>query len=193
MSSISIPTYLGNLVKYLPTGTVFVYQTLNSAATNSGHCEAVNKYLSSFLFGICLFVCFMASFTDSYEENGERKYVVVTPWGLAPTPTVAHNISPFGPGDVLHAVVASVVFAVLALMDTNTVLCLYPEYESTKRALLQILPPVALAIPCVGCTCFPYKRHGMGYPPGEPTTPSPAPSNLELTKNTTATPAPAPV
>ncbi|KAI4317687.1 hypothetical protein L6164_025537 [Bauhinia variegata] len=191
MSATSIPvtTYLGNLVKYLPTGTVFVYQTLNAAATDSGHCDPLNRYLSSFLFGICLFVCFLGSFTDSYtDQNGQRRYVLVTPWDLVPAPTATHNISNFGPGDVFHAFISTAVFAVLGLMDTNTVLCFYPEYESTKRTLLQLLPPVALAIPCVACSCFPYNRHGLGYPPTATSTSDT--NNVELTKNDSAPPPP---
>jgi hypothetical protein len=38
---------VGNLVKLLPTGTVFLFQYLSPVVTNNGHCNTINKYLSA--------------------------------------------------------------------------------------------------------------------------------------------------
>ena len=59
-------TGFGNLIKLLPTGTVFLYQFLNPVLTNNGNCHVSNKYMSGALIGLCGLSCFFSSFTDSY-------------------------------------------------------------------------------------------------------------------------------
>lgn len=67
-------------------------------------------------------------------------------------------------GDFVHAFFSMIVFAVLSLLDGNTVECFYPSFESTQKALLMVLPPAIGAVSSVLFMFFPNKRHGIGYP-----------------------------
>ncbi|KAJ1395156.1 Protein DMP [Sesbania bispinosa] len=61
--------------------------------------------------------------------------------------------------DFVHAALSLFVFAVLGLLDTNTVHCFYPDFESTQKRLLQVLP-TAIGV----FVMYPNLRHGIGYP-----------------------------
>ncbi|KAK7363654.1 hypothetical protein VNO77_05804 [Canavalia gladiata] len=170
-TSVAKTTYsaIGNLIKLLPTGTVFLFQFLNPVVTNSGHCNTTNKLLSAILLVACGFSCGFSSFTDSYTgSDNQRHYGIVTTKGLWPPPE-SNSIDLSGYrlkfGDFVHAVLSLVVFAILGLLDTNTVHCFYPGFESTQKRLLQVLP-VAVGVVAGGLfMVFPNHRHGIGYPP----------------------------
>ncbi|KAK7359663.1 hypothetical protein VNO77_01625 [Canavalia gladiata] len=159
---------VGNLIKLLPTGTVFLFQFLIPVVTNTGHCTTVNKYLTGILLVICAFNCVFSSFTDSYTgTDGQRHYGIVTAKGLWPSPaseSVDLSVYKLRLGDFVHASLALVVFAVLGLLDTNTVRCFYPEFESQEKILMQVLPPIIGAVSSAAFVMFPNNRHGIGYP-----------------------------
>ncbi|KAG4977619.1 hypothetical protein JHK82_036887 [Glycine max] len=159
---------LGNLVKLLPTGTVFLFQFLIPVVTNSGHCTTLHKYLTGAFLVVCAFNCAFASFTDSYTgSDGERHYALVTAKGLWPSPaSESVNLSAYKLrfGDFVHAFFSLVVFAVLGLLDTNTVRCFYPAFESAEKILMQVVPPVIGAVASTVFVMFPNNRHGIGYP-----------------------------
>ncbi|KAL2318659.1 hypothetical protein Fmac_032535 [Flemingia macrophylla] len=112
-------------IKLLPTGTVFLFQFLIPIVTNTGHCNTFNKYLTAALLVICGFNCAFASFTDSYTgSDGQWHYGVVTGKGLWPSPASdGLDLSAYRLrlGDFVHAFFSLLVFAVLGLLDTNTV------------------------------------------------------------------------
>ncbi|XP_043811315.1 protein DMP2 [Manihot esculenta] len=159
---------VGNLIKLLPTGTVFLFQFLNPVFTNNGHCHTVNKYLSGFLIGICGFSCAFSCFTDSYiGSDGITHYGIATVKGLWPSTNAGSvDLSNYKLqfGDFVHALFSVIVFAVLSLLDSNTVECFYPSFESNEKVLLMVLPPVIGAISGTLFMLFPNKRHGIGYP-----------------------------
>ncbi|KAK7245744.1 hypothetical protein RIF29_40593 [Crotalaria pallida] len=159
---------LGNLIKLLPTGTVFLFQFLNPVLTNNGHCHTLNKYLSGALLLLCGFSCAFSSFTDSYTgSDGDRHYAIVTAKGLWPSPAsdgVDLSAYKLRVGDFVHAFVSVVVFAVLGLLDTNSVKCFYPEFESSEKLLMQLLPTVIGVVSSALFMIFPSVRHGIGYP-----------------------------
>ncbi|CAJ1941144.1 unnamed protein product [Sphenostylis stenocarpa] len=159
---------VGSLIKLLPTGTVFVFQFLNPVVTNSGQCNAINKWLSAILLVLCGFSCVFSSFTDSYTgSDNQRHYGFVTRKGLWPSPasnSVDLSGQRLGVGDFVHAVLSLLVFAVLGLLDTNTVHCFYPSFESTQKILLQVLPTVIGVFAGGVFMIFPNNRHGIGYP-----------------------------
>ncbi|KAJ7955010.1 DUF679 domain membrane protein 2 [Quillaja saponaria] len=161
-------TGVGNLIKLLPTGTVFLFQFLNPVVTNNGHCNTINKYLTGALLTICGFSCCFASFTDSYTgTDGETHYGIVTRKGLWPSPaseSIDFSAYKLRFGDFVHAFFSLIVFAVLGLLDTNTVRCFYPEFESGEKVLLTVLPPVIGVISSAVFMLFPNNRHGIGYP-----------------------------
>ncbi|KAL4296445.1 hypothetical protein GQ457_12G004740 [Hibiscus cannabinus] len=163
-------TGLGNLIKLLPTGTVFVFQFLNPVLTNYGHCSPVNKVLTSILIALCGFSCAFSSFTDSYKDSdGMVHYGIATVNGLWPSSgSVDLSKYKLRIGDFVHAFFSVVVFAVLSLLDSNTVQCFYPSFESTEKVLLMALPPVIGAISGSVFMMFPNTRHGIGYPSTSP-------------------------
>ncbi|KAK9933578.1 hypothetical protein M0R45_020771 [Rubus argutus] len=162
-------TGVGNLIKLLPTGTVFLFQFLNPVLTNNGHCNTpANKYLSAILITVSALSCCFSSFTDSYTgSDGQTHYGIATTKGLWPsTDSGSVDLSAYKlrVGDFVHAFFSLVVFAVVSLLDSNTVRCFYPAFESTERVLLMVLPPVIGTIAGTVFVVFPNKRHGIGYP-----------------------------
>ncbi|GKB26884.1 DMP2-like protein, partial [Tanacetum coccineum] len=67
-------------------------------------------------------------------------------------------------GDFVHAAFTVVVFAVVALLDNNTVECLYPSFETNEKMLMMTVPPVIGALSGSIFMAFPNTRHGIGYP-----------------------------
>ncbi|CAA0834786.1 DUF679 domain membrane protein 2 [Striga hermonthica] len=160
-------TGIGNLIKLLPTGTVFLFQFLNPLLTNNGHCNVTNKCFSAMLITICAFSCCFASFTDSYTDGqGDTQYGIATKTGQWPNTSSERDLSIYRLvlGDFVHAFLSLVVFLVLALMDPNSVECFYPSFESTRKVLLMVLPSVLGAVSSSIFVLFPNKRHGIGYP-----------------------------
>ncbi|OMP04644.1 hypothetical protein CCACVL1_02147 [Corchorus capsularis] len=161
-------TGVGNLIKLLPTGTVFIFQFLNPVLSNNGHCSTVNKVFTAILIALCGFSCAFSCFTDSYKgSDGLIHYAVATASGLWPsTNSDSVNLSKYKlrVGDFVHAFFSVIVFAVLSLLDSNTVQCFYPSFESTEKVLLMALPPVIGAISGSIFMAFPNTRNGIGYP-----------------------------
>ncbi|KAE8670383.1 hypothetical protein F3Y22_tig00112159pilonHSYRG00377 [Hibiscus syriacus] len=114
-------TGLGNLIKLLPTGTVFVFQFLNPVLTNYGHCSPVNKVLTSILIALCGFSCAFSCFTDSYEDgDGRVHYGIAIVNGLWPSSgSVGLSKYKLRVGDFVHVFFSVIVFAVLSLLDSN--------------------------------------------------------------------------
>ncbi|KAG9457490.1 hypothetical protein H6P81_001998 [Aristolochia fimbriata] len=169
-------TGVGNLIKLLPTGTVFMYQFLSPLLTNYGHCGVVNKYLTGALLLVSGFSCCFASFTDSYTGiDGTVYYGVATAkglWSFSGDPngkSVDLSRYRLRVGDFVHAFFSLVVFAVLGLMDPNTVECYYPSLGSSQKTVLMSLPAAVGAISSSVFVVFPCKRHGIGYPPADST------------------------
>lgn len=162
-------TGVGNLIRLLPTGTVFLYQFLNPILTNNGSCSNTNKYVSSVLFALCGISCLISTFTDSYrDDQGNIHYGIATFKGFWPTSGASSSVDfksyRLQIGDFVHATLSLIVFSVLSLLDNNTVECFYPSFESTQKALLKAMPPVIGSVAAAVFVAFPNKRHGIGYP-----------------------------
>ncbi|XP_008809149.2 protein DMP2-like [Phoenix dactylifera] len=162
---------VGNLIKVLPSGTVFLFQFLNPLLTNKGSCHTANKYLAGALLIICGLSCFFASFTDSHVgSNGKIYYGVATMNGLhtfSDPDSSKKNLSKYKLrfSDFVHAFLALIIFAVIALLNSNTIKCFYPSFESTEKKLMMALPVVVGGISSFVFMVFPSTRHGVGYPP----------------------------
>jgi hypothetical protein len=159
---------IGNLIKLLPTGTVFLYQFLSPVLSNNGHCsKTINKYLTAILVGLCGLSCFFSTFTDSYVGDDSKKhYGIATSKGLWPSPESKNVDLPTYKlrfADFVHAFFVVIVFAALVLLDGKTVGCFYPASESIEKTLLRVLPPVVGAVSSVVFFLFPNKCHGIGY------------------------------
>ncbi|GMH20026.1 hypothetical protein Nepgr_021867 [Nepenthes gracilis] len=159
---------LGKIIKLLPTGTVFMFHFLSPVLSNNGVCHPVNKVLTVALLAVCAFSCAFATFTDSYTgSDGKVHYGIVTKTGLWPSVDSKDiDLSKYKLrfGDFVHAYFAVIVFAVLAVLDSNTVHCLFPALVSSGKTLLKVLPPAVGAVAAVVFALFPYDRHGIGYP-----------------------------
>jgi len=167
---------VADLIKLLPSGTVFLLQFLSPLVTNNGHCAAFNKVLSGALVALCGAFCAFSSFTDSYVgSDGRVYYGVVTPRGLrtfTPDPdAAARDLSAYRlrAGDFVHAALALLVFATIALLDADTVACLYPALELSERTMMAVLPPVVGGVAGYVFMVFPNNRHGVGYQPSPAT------------------------
>ncbi|XXG54354.1 hypothetical protein AAC387_Pa03g2260 [Persea americana] len=164
---------LANLIKLLPTGTLFIFQFLSPALTNYGKCYTSNKYLTGILLFFCSFNCLFSNFTDSYKgTDGRIHYGVVTKDGLCPlsdSSDKSTNLSQYKLrlGDFSHAFLSLMVFAVVALLTPNIVGCYYSSFESTQKTLLVVLPPVVGVISSTVFAVFPHMRHGIGYAPAQ--------------------------
>ncbi|KAJ4968651.1 hypothetical protein NE237_015352 [Protea cynaroides] len=163
-------TGAGNLIKLLPTGTVFLFQFLSPVLTNNGQCNSINKYLTGFLVGACAFSCCFSSFTDSYiGSDGLVHYGIATIHGLWPSSSDSSGSLDLSAyklrmGDFMHALLSLTVFSVVALLDPNTMDCYYPSLESTQKLLVMVLPPVVGVVSSSVFVIFPNSRHGIGYP-----------------------------
>ncbi|CAI0560143.1 unnamed protein product [Linum tenue] len=162
---------LGNMIRMLPTGTVFMFQFLNPVLSNNGKCQSsVNKYMVGALLAVCGFSCCFTSFTDSYvDADGKIRYGIATFRGFWPaSDSGGTDFSGYrvGVGDFFHAFLSMVVFATVSLLDGNTVSCFYTAFESQQKVLLMALPPVIGMVSSAVFAVFPNKRRGIGYPPG---------------------------
>ncbi|RWW30426.1 hypothetical protein GW17_00004996 [Ensete ventricosum] len=168
----------GNLIRVLPSGTVFIYQFLNPLLTNKGDCHVANKYLTAALLCFCGFFCCFSSFTDSYTGSDRKlHYGVATKdglWAVSDESSGSVDLSKYKLrfGDFVHAFFALVVFAAISLLDSNSVSCFYPSFGSQQKVVLMVLPPVLGAIASSVFMVFPNTRHGIGYPPSETTSDS---------------------
>ncbi|XP_043708348.1 protein DMP2-like [Telopea speciosissima] len=163
-------TGVGNLIKLLPTGTVFLFQFLSPFLTNNGQCYTINKYLTGILLTGCAFFCCFSSFTDSYVgSDGLTHYGIVTIHGLWSSSSSASGSVDLSAyklrvGDFVHAFLSLMVFGVVALMDPNTMDCYYPSFETTQKMLVMAIPPLVGAVASSVFVIFPNNRHGIGYP-----------------------------
>ncbi|XP_062209268.1 protein DMP2-like [Phragmites australis] len=167
---------VADLIKLLPSGTVFLFQFLTPLVTNNGHCTVFNKVLSGALVALCGAFCAFSSFTDSYVgSDGRVYYGVVTRRGIrtfASDPDAAsRDLSAYRlrAADFVHAGLSLLVFATIALLDTDTVSCLYPALEVSERTMMAVLPPVVGGVAGYVFMMFPNNRHGIGYQPARAT------------------------
>ncbi|KAG8099233.1 hypothetical protein GUJ93_ZPchr0013g35446 [Zizania palustris] len=175
---------VGDVLKLLPTATVIVYEVLTPIVTNAGECGLANKVVTPVLLVLCALFCALSQFTDSYVGgDGKVRYGVVTPRGLVPFGAVGDDdddasVRDFSRyrlrfADFVHASFSATVFAAVALLaDANTVSCFYPSLKDQQKNLVMALPIVVGALASVVFVVFPSTRHGIGYPPAKPATPS---------------------
>ncbi|XP_022954144.1 protein DMP2-like [Cucurbita moschata] len=159
-------TGVGNLIRLLPTGTVFLFQFLSPILTNSGQCEPINKSLSIILILFCGLSCFLSSFTDSYTgDDGALHWGFATASGMWPSPESKVDLSPYKlrAGDFVHATFSALVFGALVVLDSDTMKCFFPSFAAADKLLVQVLPPVVGAVSSVVFVMFPNTRHGIGY------------------------------
>ncbi|GLJ42790.1 hypothetical protein SUGI_0887310 [Cryptomeria japonica] len=164
---------IAKLVKLLPTTTVLLFHILSPLVTNGGHgCSKVNRILTGALLSCCSFSCYFSSFTDSFRaDNGKLYYGIATKKGLWLfcrweqkhfDPYLSDYRLRFR--DFVHAVLSVVVFATIALVNTNIVRCFYPSLTENQKGLLMGLPGAVGVATSVVFIIFPSKRHGVGYP-----------------------------
>ncbi|KAJ3703858.1 hypothetical protein LUZ61_007563 [Rhynchospora tenuis] len=158
---------VGNLIKLLPSGTVFVFEFLSPLLTNYGNCTALDKYLTGALIILCGFFCCISSFTDSIVENNKVYYGLATKNGMwLFSGSTSTDLSKYKLrfADFVHSSFALLVFITVALLNSNTVSCYYPSLKSNQKNVLMALPVVVGGVASTVFAVFPCTRHGIGYP-----------------------------
>ncbi|GMH20025.1 hypothetical protein Nepgr_021866 [Nepenthes gracilis] len=174
-STTSALSALGNLIKLLPTGTVFLFEFLSPVLSNNGKCHTVNKILTAILIGVCGLSCVISCFTDSYtDKHGKTHYGIVTTSGLWTSGSDSSSSKDKKEeegskyklrfSDFVHAGISVLVFAVVVILDAHTVDCFFPSLESSEHTLVSVLPVVIGAVSSAVLMVFPSSRHGIGYP-----------------------------
>ncbi|GAB4851189.1 hypothetical protein Ancab_030483 [Ancistrocladus abbreviatus] len=166
------------LDKLLPVGTIFVFMSLVPILSNNSQCELVNKILTAILIVACGFTCALASFTDSYiDKNGKTHYGIVTTKGLW-----TFDDSDLDTGgdkeasqyklrfvDFVHVGFSLLVFALVTILNSNTVDYFYPSHEAYENTLIIVLPTVISAVASVVFLLFPLSQHGIRSNPNSST------------------------
>ncbi|KAI5654175.1 hypothetical protein M9H77_31362 [Catharanthus roseus] len=167
MSNQTVLARLANLIKLLPTGTVFLYQFAVPLLTNSGKCNPTNKIVSAIFIGVCGLSCFISTFTDSYTDKDGKIHCGIATfkgfWPSSDSNSIDLSKYKLRIGDFFHAFLALVVFGVIVLFDGYTVQCFYPSLQLNQKALLMSLPPCVGGVASTVFAFFPDKRHGIGY------------------------------
>ncbi|KAJ3669258.1 hypothetical protein LUZ60_011208 [Juncus effusus] len=158
---------MGNLIKLLPSGTVFMYQFVDPLLTNCGNCSSLNKFLTGALLILCGLSCSFSTFTDSIVENNKVYYGLATRkgmWLFAGSTSTDLSKYKLKFADFVHAALSLVIFATVALLNSNTILCYYSSLKSEHKTTLMALPVVVGSIASFVFAVFPCTRHGIGYP-----------------------------
>ncbi|KAL5995813.1 hypothetical protein ACLOJK_025883 [Asimina triloba] len=171
---------VGNLIKILPSGTLFLFLFLSPLLTNYGTCPTTaNKIATAVLLAICAFACCFSAFTDSCKDSstGRIHYGIVTSSGMclfdldrsSSSSSSRWNLSGYKLcfGDFVHAALALLVFSLLALLLPNIVTCYYSSLVSKQKTILVAAPVLVAAICSTAAAYFPCKRHGIGHLPPE--------------------------
>uniref|UniRef100_A0A0C9RT25 TSA: Wollemia nobilis Ref_Wollemi_Transcript_14239_971 transcribed RNA sequence n=1 Tax=Wollemia nobilis TaxID=56998 RepID=A0A0C9RT25_9CONI len=157
------------IAKILPTGILFVFQAFSNLLSNYGNCQKSNKALVAVAVAILGIACFVLSFVDTFTDSSTGKvyYGIATINGIATTSKVKpSNASDYKIKwkDFLHASLAVLVFAVMALTNQNVVQCLYPSAETNVKKVFQVLPIALSGASSVIFLLLPSKRQGITTP-----------------------------
>ncbi|XP_073156724.1 protein DMP3 [Henckelia pumila] len=162
-----------HLANLLPTGTLLAFQLLTPVFTNGGSCDPTTRSLTVLLLSVLSVSCLLASFTDSFRTpDGLVHYGFATFQGLWLFDAADASSSKFpdlrkyrlNSIDVIHALLSSLVFGVVALRDKNVVSCLYPTPGHQVQEVLDIVPIGVGLICSMLFVIFPTRRHGIGFP-----------------------------
>ncbi|CAA7401110.1 unnamed protein product [Spirodela intermedia] len=157
------------LVNFLPTGTLLTFEMLLPSVYGNGTCTPVSTTMINVLLCICATSCFFFHFTDSFRAaDGKVYYGFVTPRGLALFKTGLGVAVPdeerfrMGLVDLVHAVMAVMVFAAIALSDHRVTNCLLPGREKEMDEVMESFP-LMVGVVCSGLfLVFPNTRYGVG-------------------------------
>ncbi|KAF3454408.1 hypothetical protein FNV43_RR04855 [Rhamnella rubrinervis] len=165
----------GSLANLLPTGTVLAFQALTPTLSDNGICQLTNKVLVACIIGVCSIICFLSSFTDSYDNGNKVYYGIATCKGL-----LVFNYDNFQEEekivgnelrnlririiDYVHALGSLAVFLIFAFSSSEVQGCYFPrQSKETQYSTVIYLPLVAGILSSFLFTIFPTKRRGIGY------------------------------
>ncbi|WOL02976.1 hypothetical protein Cni_G11696 [Canna indica] len=157
------------LVNFLPTGTLLTFELILPSVSGDGSCSRVSTLMIECLLGLCALSCFFFHFTDSFRgPDGKVYYGFVTPNGLAvfksglavEVPKEERYRLSFV--DLVHALMAVMVFAAIALSDHRVTNCLLPGHAKEMDEVMESLP-LMVGVICSGLfLVFPNTRYGIG-------------------------------
>ncbi|XP_002966215.2 protein DMP4 [Selaginella moellendorffii] len=160
-----------DLANMLPTGTLLLFQTLDPILRRAGSCQ--DKTLSAAFLIVCSVVCFVLSFTDSFEApNGKVYYGFATFRGMwtpqieQPCPGVDLSKFRITVGDFVHAFLTVYVFLTTSAFSTDVASCFFTVPDEVVRAA----PSITAFLVSSVFLLFPTTRHGIGFPVKPPKT-----------------------
>ncbi|XP_020571456.1 uncharacterized protein LOC110018469 [Phalaenopsis equestris] len=160
-----------HLANLLPTGTVLAFQLLSPILANQGKCTSANRFMTACLLVMCIFSCFILSFSDSFRDSaGNVQHGIATFTGFwvvdGPDPLPAETARKYRIRfvDFIHALMSVMVFIAVVLVDQNVVVCFYPSPSEDVKQIVTALPVAIGAICSVMFIAFPTTRHGIGFP-----------------------------
>ncbi|KAK9919733.1 hypothetical protein M0R45_028313 [Rubus argutus] len=170
-------TRVGSLANLLPTGTVLAFQAITPSLSYNGSCHVFNKYLVALVMLACSLVCFLSSFSDSFEHNNKVFYGVATFKGLAVfnyqdheaedeiIKKKAENLKIKIQTDFLHAFVSVFVFLIFACSSLEVQSCYFPATirDDLEYSMVIYLPLLAGILSSFLFTFVPTERKGIGY------------------------------
>ncbi|XP_058082136.1 protein DMP2-like [Magnolia sinica] len=179
LSSIAVDRTLAsaaNLIKLLPSSTIFAFQAISPSFSNHGTCYTSNKYLTSLLIALCAISCCFFCFTDSFIGlDGKLYYGLATFKGFCVfNETNSERWDKNMPLkdlkrfqirwiDYVHAFFSVVVFMTFAFSDSGVQLCFFKNAGPDEKTLLVNLPLGAAFLSSVIFLIFPTSRKGIGY------------------------------
>ncbi|KAG1330791.1 putative protein DMP9 [Cocos nucifera] len=151
---------------FLPTGTLLTFEMLLRS------CSPVSTAMIHVLLGLCTLSCFFFHFTDSFHgPDGKVYHGIVTPSGLAVFKSGLGVEVPkddryrMGFVDLLHAVMAVMVFSAIALFDHRVTNCLFPGRAKEMDEVVESFP-LMVGVVCGGLfLVLPTTPYGIGCTP----------------------------
>ncbi|KAK7856423.1 protein dmp2 [Quercus suber] len=137
---------LGNLIRLLPTGTVFLFQFLSPVLSNNGHCTTTIYKYTAILVALC-------------SRRWKSHYGVVTSKGLWPS-TDSKNVDlstyKLRIGDFVHGLFALSMFGVLELWAQKlwaaSIWCPIRRRRLCSRCFLQLFVWFRVGFSCSSLT-----------------------------------------
>ncbi|TVU11925.1 hypothetical protein EJB05_45536, partial [Eragrostis curvula] len=158
------------LANFLPTGTILTFKTILPVVSDGDSCSTLRIVLLWTLLLSCAVCCCCSHFIDSFRaSDGQAYYGLVRKRGLSLLRTGLGVEVPRDDRyrrrcrDFVHAVLAVLIFAAVALADHRVYGCLIPGHSKKIHKVMENFPQLLVGAVCsVFFQMFPNLRCGIG-------------------------------
>ncbi|TVU11952.1 hypothetical protein EJB05_45564, partial [Eragrostis curvula] len=158
------------LANFLPTGTILAFKTILPVVSDGDSCSTLRVVLLWTLLLSCAVCCCCSHFIDSFRaSDGQVYYGLVRKRGLSLLRTGLGVEVPRDDRyrrrcrDFVHAVLAVLIFAAVALADHRVYGCLIPGHSKKIHKVMENFPQLLVGAVCsVFFQMFPNLRCGIG-------------------------------